>query len=543
MIQMFKGKRIGYLTMLIIFFNGVNALPQNIEPVTFDGVNAMWNEKVVDKYKQQNEGESLSRHFLYSNSIIKDSIQILVFSDNTERFDGVYIESRNLNTGELIWWNYFGESNKGRNEALADLHFDENGNIELLIFKDLESPSYPLGLSRLCQPLVRVLAFDSGVEISEKFEEFYEDSDSLYWYGGYTDLLKKEDGYVYSFVKVLGDQREFGSVHFDNEVKMVRKDTFYLPKDYKTYGLSKTRSLGVDKGFFSFRFSNERSLLDPQLDSLFDIFSLYIDFLDSRFNYSHSVDITEYIPYNWQVSTSYIINDEIVVTCRDSVDVFGVDEYWAVVFFDKEGNYLRTVDFGNTSMTSFYFAPILDESSYLFAILDIDVPTRKETMYFYQSDNQGNISFINSFGIEPDRRILIRELKVVDEKRINLLYWMTYYNDEDSRYYLDDYVLSSFALEDIGLVLSSTEETPQDQSYTTTISPNPSQGISTISMTEPFTGELTITDISGQQVLNVMLEDVLEYKLDIKTMLSQNYIITLIDDEGRVETLQWQVLL
>lgn len=526
------------LIAVLVYSNALSS--QSLGPVQFEGLTTLWNHEVIDSNRWDGIGDIPTSYFLTRKSINNESYIYTLFSDEYEYYDGFHIECRERSTGQLIWWDYQGDGNIGINIDPTELRFNENGDIEVICFRELYSP-LSAGIQRNCQPNVFIYDHLDGSILQDLYESTYDNVDSLYWFRSYTKIYSVDEGYMYLFYNKEGDERSYQKMYFDDELTFTRKDTFRLPIDYASFTYNTPKETIGSKSFVNFRYSSERTLLTPA-DSLFDIFSLYLDRFDSNFEYIESIDVADKVPYNWSFDFPFVFEDEIMIQCRDSVDIPGTQFYFAQVFFDNEGNYLRTVDFGNYDLDQYRMTQLPDKSGYLYITENTNYETGIRTIDFFRSDNAGALTKLSSFDLKPSYRMLLRGLDVLDENQVNLLYHNLYFDSLASRTYLDNHVWTSFSAADIGLELTSTEEVDHDLDIPYfTISPNPSSGISTITLSDRYTGYITISDIQGRELQRSYVHGVQEYMLSIPQGSSQTYLVTLEGADGKIRTEQWVV--
>ena len=139
-----------YVISTLLFLN-LTIYAQDISPIQFDGITPLWNRVVVDSFKWENEQISESVYLSTFRSISKENIIYTVFIDNTNNHDGIYIESRNRLSGEVIWWNYVGENNTGANIDATELLFDENGGYYLFL------GSYEIGSKQAISDIKKII--------------------------------------------------------------------------------------------------------------------------------------------------------------------------------------------------------------------------------------------------------------------------------------------------------------------------------------------------------------------------------------------------
>ena len=494
---------------------------------------------VRDSSKVDFLDHDLSSNLVWAATLIKDNDDIYSFyRDWQPSFGGTYIEKRNIVSGELLWWTNTGYNQDSIREAASTFHINEDNNLVVTYYNELLPYTGDYFIFK-CKPSVRIYDGQTGevLEYVTNDNIGLESKGMIDWYFSAADFFPTDEGYTR--VRVLRDLNEFDYQlkRFDKDLNLTQIDTVFLDRERSSYSrLSNTRKF--KDNFVMLRHSSEYTFLTPKVDSLFADYVAYLDIYNSNFEYDYSVDITGVVPYYWSFSRPRKVGDSFVLPTQDSVDV-NVQKYRAFSYFDQEGQLLKIDDFSNIKLSEMFIADIPGTNRVLYLAQRYEA--LKEFYWdFYISDASGNINKLETITPRPGNTFgSVSELAVTEDLEIFVKYTYHGYDNaiEGLQSGFSNYVLTAFNGADIGLIPVSTKDVQQDEmQHVFEVSPNPAISDAVLTFDKAVSGTLSIRSIDGRLHSSVAITQQQEYVLDVSSMVSGTYLVTLEGDDGVVDT-------
>ncbi len=501
--------------LFILFLLNASRISSQSEEIPFHGVIPSWDHVLLDSFDRDD------LRFFYYTSLVNDDHIIHLLGDDTEARDGYYVSSRHLDNGNLIWEQYYGLASEGIKETPSQMYIEANDELVITSFKDL-GISNATTYNRKSIPVIRYFNLSDGQLIDAFDSNACDTLSALY---SVSNIYAGSDGFNFLFVNGFLGAYVYDIARYDQDLECLGRDTMILERVYNSAGFEQPTRF--EDGYVNFRFSSGQTAQPPLVDSLLSLYDANLDFFDLDFTTVSSVNVSDYLPYYWS-SIMRIVGDNIAVICEDSIGINGVDPRRAIVYFDQEGSWLKTVDFGNMHLDNYQICSIDDNRNIYITPHYIEEDSIWETQ-IYIDDDQGN--WISLLPIKHDRNtILPRDIRVVNDDELVITYLEVLLNEEVNSYLARDLRTVKIDLEDLGFIPSTAENVNLPEVLS--ISPNPSNDYINLSSKKPLTGQLELRDIRGKLVRSVSLKSDYNYKMDIQDLEVQTYVLSFRSSDG-----------
>ncbi len=506
-----------YYYLLVLFLVINQKILSQSEEIPFHGVIPLWDHVLLDSFDRED------LRFFYYTSLAKDDQIIHLLGDDTEARDGYYVSSRNLDNGSLIWEQYYGLASEGIKETPSQMYIDANNELVITSFKDL-GISNATTYNRKSIPVVRYFNLSDGQLIDAFDSNACDTLSALY---SVSNIYAGSDGFNFLFVNGFFGDYLYDIARYNQDLECLGIDSMMLERVYNSAGFDQPTRF--EDGYVNFRFSSGQTAQPPLIDSLLSLYDATLDFFDLDFTTVSSVNVSDYLPYYWS-NTMRIVGDNIAVICEDSIGINGVDPRRAVVYFDHDGSWLKTVDFGSMHLDNYQICSIDDNRNLYITPHYAEEDSIWETQ-IYIDDYHGN--WISLLPIKhTNNTILPHDIRVENGTQLVITYLEVLLNEQGSGYLAGDLRMVKIDLEDLGFIPSTTEDVNLPEVLT--ISPNPGNDYIHISSKKPLTGQLELRDIRGQLIRNASLKSIYDYRIDIQNIASQTYILSLISADGKL---------
>ena len=508
---------------------------------TFEEAVADYSIIIRDSSKIDVSDHDMTSDLFWGGWMLPDGENVyLVFRDMLTTFGGTYIEKRNMNSGELIWWSTTGYARDSIREDVCTFYINADRELDVTYYGEIQYFPYPPFLGD-CQPLARVYDGETGeiINVVSNESNSIESDGLLDWKLTTRDLFRTETGY--SRIKLIPNQEpldyDFQIKKYDHNLDLVSIDTVYFDRDRRSYE-SRGRTIQLDDRFVKLRRSSEYSIDQPKEDGLFADYTAYFDFYSSDFEYEYSRDISGIVPYYWEFNSPRKMNDLILLSTRDSVDI-GVISYRAFTYFDKEGELVKIDNFSNIPTSAMYVANIPNTNQHIY-LSERFVQPREFYWDFYQSDGNGNITRLNT--ITPKNGDIygnVSDIMISEDLQVLVRYAYFGYDDivPGTNSGFSNYALTAIAASDIGLIPVSTKDVQQDEmQHVFEVSPNPAISHAVLTFDKAVSGTLSIRSIDGRLQSTSTISQQQEYILDVSAMPSGTYLVTFEDTNEVTDT-------
>lgn len=521
------------LLLIVILLSGLKGISQDhIRPILFNDITPLWQHLVVDSSRLDDEKLLGTKHLkaFAKPLILGDSIGYFIYVDQSEYLQGAYIEKVDLNNGIRLWSNVFNMSDSGKREFPVYISINDNGELEVLCMRNTLEDFYLLWSEG--QLAIRHYDIQNGQLLDHIYvdDNNLSESDKLHFFPGNIRFYPIGDKYIYftpyleplftSYFKV------FDSNAILQNSDSLKRDSFYISSETGPPYLTKEGKL------IYYRHSFKQWLLDSIKAENYDSMRFIVDYyefndgLDSLF----SIDLSDYFPYNWEISLTVEEDDFLRVLCKDSTN-FDRDRS-AFVFFDKEGEYIETLDFGGKSLNNKFIAKLPNSNNHLVFENHNDSGGENKSFDILISDGKGNLNKIKEISFTDNRGFDIKKIDIL-KNGIVLVSFKLYTPDPDHKGSSLNSIIevAAFKIEDLGIV-STIEEEPSNN-IALSIFPNPSKDKVMLRVSEILQGVITIYDYIGKKILVDHINSN-EKEIDIRNLPNGIYSISICTIKGDI---------
>lgn len=512
-----------YLAILIIFLTNIGYSQHKITPVrpyeklVINGLNPIWYETMYDSTfigGDTCDGYNLFERNFYIDLIYEDSFFYKISHKwGVMQANGTYIEKRNLNSGQLVWQNYYGLPVDDYQEFGRLMFLNKENNLEVI--SQLKPTGYADSTDLLFTYENTILT--SRIYNKENGNLLYysnpdiEDTtlfrtDFSIWINPNDFLSRLDDSlYYYEFQVILNNgwhlDHLFASIHWNmkkDDVRIKNIKAIDAPTQENVIRISDHEYLLVEKG----RDTGQVILL--YLDSNFnEVERQFSEFIGININSVrfHSFDpmnntilISYRHPSNWNDPTPY----DLILLSREGKILrrTTLDPYYTSKFALLSGNNHENITLIACGINS-------DENQRWYSYIDILDWSEDSTI------------ITNRFNIQDSLRI-IADLQVhnVRPNHVLLNWWeRSYYHDDNGLITFDVHSSAiSWAYFKTNDLIAKTKDIVNVLQCR--VFPNPAKEFINIEFEESVNGKLLIHDVSGRYITSIPIQN--EYKKEIE---------------------------
>lgn len=490
------------------------------EKIQLEGLNPNWYETFYDSTMIDDRLDGYS-HFRPASDFVPlihgDKI-FHAFSINTK--DGIvggYIECRNMKNGKMIWRDRFGLIDSGHVEIPRLMYIEEE---KLIVIGQIKRSSGSSGLLNMIVSNRTYNALD-GTLLSSKHGSF---DDST--------LLSTQDDISYATHTYFYKEKEHIRYIQPNstlELGKVMIKSYLLDKDGRAL---RNDSLLVNQLYVNIAKISDDTLLLVE----FDTASIWFRFvspelktyysLESKYTFDHLMVLIKLMDIS--------VHDRKVLFFNQRNNPFP-DINYEIYVFNLDGSIYDTYDLKNKYTTDFYPIDWASKKGLLmgFNFIKSTSRSKRSSIDIKKFENETEFSVVKSCeSIDSMRYATVFQIVPLGNGK-----YLSYFNEgalyvDTFNFITSDY--NAFALscmlldeKDLGIT-SSTNEPTSNAIDGLEFFPNPVTESLTIRFATPYSGSISISDISGR---TVMVRDVTdlseEVNIDMSYLASGMYIVRL----------------
>ena len=506
-------------------------LPKNkYEKLTFKNISPEWYEVCYDDLAKDGTTTDGYNNFLkilgLEPLIVGDKIY-QAFHSSLSAAKNSYIQCRSLSTGQLIWQTRYAYDDDETQEIARLLRMNQDGNLEVFGLKRIH-PNLPTdnGIYTLDNILTHRVYNSQNGDLISLFHRDLDDPDAFQmqhafnqWYD--FSFIFYEDTYL----QIIEDPRRFPGIVFQSS-----KIDF-------TGKLIEEPIIKVQP--FIARFSNiTRISKDTLLAIGYDYKSLSLYFRYMKPN----LEVIEDIIYPadstgfWNFELLGISKDKSKILMSNELSTTGSFPwpYLELYVFDRKGNVLKKASLPENKLAIFVLEWEDDNDFFIYSL------------YGARKQPEGGVkSSLDIIKVSETSSEVLKSITTVDSLKIVNLSGKIDFDDkryvisfEESAYYhtfgtsyewdVDARAQSMMLInkQDLGLLPSAVDD--GDFSVATIFFPNPITESLTIRFATPYSGSISISDISGRAVMVRDVTDLSEeVNIDMSYLASGIYIVRL----------------
>lgn len=516
--------------LILIFQNLIFNAQDHIKPINFDNYSPLWQHLVVDSTRLDDTINNGTKHLINwgKTLIVGDSIGYFVYIDQTKNLQGAYIEKINFKTGALLWHNVFNIETSGEREYPSSVYLNDNGNLEILCFRNIQESF--ISLWTKAQISIRKYNSNNGELLSHNYNHnnLTTDEELLFFPGKANIFPAPSKSYYYCTKDIGGSSTIYALKEFNQDANLIQIDSLERYTKYP-FGTSQSWIKYRRDTLIQARHMHMQNPLKPFIQENYDTFEFWVDLYSSTFDSLNSYNLSNDLPYNWSIILNYDKAGYLKIISQDSIYVD--NDYTAFVYFDMQGNYYETLDYGKNLPANILSAKLPNQDGFLLInrVIDSDI-NNKRIIEISKSDGQGNIELIKTLSFEGGRYFSIQALDILKNNTIllGLALWVP---DPDKAGTSISKILIIVAIDgnELGLVNTQNEITKIDDII---IYPNPAKDIITIEFPSIFSGSIDIIDILGSKIKTGFIKNQHKQNIDVSSIRSGVYFIRAKDEKN-----------
>lgn len=525
-----------FILTFILFFVQFGNAQNHLAPIVFNGLEPNWQSFIVDSTTLSDPKKLGINHLTTNFILVKESEEIayFIYWDFSDRFQGAFIQKRNVKTGEVFWTNLYNKSNSERHEFPRSARLDNDGNLVIVNLRN-NDPNYTpdTGIAwTKASPSYRVYNKNNGELINQHFsvEPINKDNEIIF-YTGFSNIMTVDQNMdiYYITTKYTNELFETSLKLYDEKCnyRNIINDTFLNFKsnfNYSNFDLLHSNKI------YTYKHVHEQN---PQLlykSENFNKYNYTSEIYSENYTNKSQFDLTGRFPYNWKINFSGDNGEEFWLICGDStnIDQFTSKSSKALVFINQEtGEVGEIIDFGNNKYERIY--AIKKPSSKSAIIITQDYIEKKDPITqeyiseitFWETDGIGNLKKLKSLKYSDSRTLTISSANLIGDNIVLGTYMRTYANPNLLTPTHQVKGLLGFDYD----FITSTEEI--DRTRRLNIYPNPTDGFIKINNLE-ISSKVNVYNLSG--VLIKSYTDITK-QINIHDLPSGIFILEILNEQ------------
>ncbi len=502
---------------------------EHVKPIHFDDIQPKWQHLVVDSSRLNDEIYKGTKHLrpFRKNIINGDTVGYFVYVDGSEHFQGAYIEKIDLTSGTVLWHNVFGLSDTGAREYPVYVYLNEKGKLEIISMRNIQKDF--VWIWGLGQISIRKYDIMTGELIEHLYnKDTLKNDEKLNFYPEQIRMYPLNGNYVYitpylpplftTYIKIFNSKTNLESID------SLKRDSLYIS------GSSYGPFLQNNETLIYSRHSFNQSVFEPIKDENYDSMRFFIDYYTLDFDFIKSIELSDYFPYNWQISLNQD-NDNLVFICKDSSSFFRT--YTAYVFFDDNGKYLETIDLKRKSDKNILIKKLPKQKGVL--VFETHNNSGEDNKYIdvFRSNGHGNLELLKKLTFKEKRIVNVNHISILKNNTIllELTLWVQDPDKPQGASLTKIIDLIAFDSEELGLVGTQEEPVKKERFF---IYPNPTKENIKIKVLSSFNGTIEIYDAQGRIVEIIKVENSNTKKIDVSGLSKGVYYIKAIDKNRKL---------
>jgi len=402
------------LLILFAMALSVKGLSQDhIKPIVFDNVSPHWQHLVVDSSRLDDEKFLGTKHLWSPTIFIKsgDTIAYYVYVDGSKDLQGGYIEKIDFRTGSVLWHSVFRMSDSGRREFPIYGYINADNELELLCMRNTQDDFFLIWSEG--HLAIRQYDLETGHQIAHIYRDdnYLSEDEKLAFFPGVSMFYPIGDKYVY-FTPYNGPLFTTYYKEFDLDANLLRSDSLKRDSFYFS-GSSRAPFFLRDGRLVYFRHSFNQSVFDTIKEENYDSMRFIVDYYEYNegLDSLYSLDLSDYLPYNWEINLLVEDDNSLRIICKDSASFYRTRS--ALVFFNEAGEHIETLDFGRKSLSNLYILKIPYENSSLVFENHNNSGSDNKSIDIWKSDGNGNLELIKKINFVDKRVFRISKVDIL----------------------------------------------------------------------------------------------------------------------------------
>jgi len=431
------------LNLIIFLLSCVSLYAQEyLRPLTFDGIQPSWQQFIIDSSTLNDPKKNGFDHLTTTFLLVEESGEIAYFIhwDFSERYQGAFIQKRNVTNGAVMWTSLYNLTNSERHEFPRSAYLDEDGNLVIVNLRN-NDPAFSTFVWFKASPAIRVYDGDNGQLLKYiHANEPINDDNQILFYTGLGNTMTKSFNNDFVFFEIKNNNgNSYSKVQTFNDIcsyQNTQSDTTINPFPYFNYSqLNILKSNQV----FTFRHNHSQRPQDLFENQNFNKYSYISDIYENNFLTKKSLDLTGVFPYNWQIEFNGDNGIEYWLLCGDSTytDKFTENSSKALVFVEINGTVKEIIDFGDNRYERIY--AIKEPNAVGAYIITQDYIQKLDTLtneyvseiIFWKSDGNGNLTKLHTLDYRDDRTLTISSASLLGKNMVLGTYMRKYENVSD----------------------------------------------------------------------------------------------------------------
>jgi hypothetical protein len=454
-----------------------------LRPLVLDGIQPSWQQFIVDSTTLSDPKKHGFDHLTTNFILVEESVDIAYFIhwDLSERYQGAFIQKRNVRTGNVLWTSLYNLTNSERHEFPRSAYLNDEGNLVIVNLRN-NDPEFSTFVWFKASPALRIYDKNNGqlLKYIHADEQITQENQILFYTGLRNIMFVSEDNkIIFIQSKSISDTTYTIQNTYDYNGKYITLDTILYKRPYKYYGAGGFNILSNGQ-ILSLLHSNNQNPQDVFKDENFNKYSSVSDIYDGNIRSKKSTDLTGVFPHNWKIEYSGDNGQEFWLLCGDSTNV---DKYTdksskALVFVSTDGTVREIIDFGDNKYERIYAVKENNtEGAYIVTqdyIQKLDPLTNEHVaeIIIWKSDGNGKLVKLHTINYRDDRTLTISSVSLIGKNMVLGTYMRKYENISDI---FPKYQMKGLIGYNIDLI-SKTNEIGQDGKILK-IFPNPTSNI------------------------------------------------------------------
>jgi Secretion system C-terminal sorting domain len=433
------------LNLIIFLLSCVSLYAQDyLRPLTFDGIQPSWQQFIIDSTTLNDPKKNGFDHLTTTFLLVEESDEIAYFIhwDFSERYQGAFIQKRNVTSGAVLWTSLYNLTNSERHEFPRSAYLDEDGNLVIVNLRN-NDPAFTTPVWYKASPAIRFYNKDNGqlLKYIHANEPITEDNEILFFTGLNTITIVSPNNMVNHIQlkpKPFSDTTYIIKKEYNHIGSFNRIDTSFHKRPYQYY-FDNGFTVLKNKKIFNLHHSHNQNYQTVYDGNNFNQYSLVVDIYDEDLMNKKSADLTDEFPYNWKINYSGDNGQEYWLLCGDSLDAdrFTEKSSKALVFVGMDGTVKEKIDFQDNKYERIYAIKETDVEGALIITQDyiqkLDSQTNEfiSEIIFWKSDGNGNLTKLHTLDYRDDRTLTISSASLLGKNMVLGTYMRKYENVSD----------------------------------------------------------------------------------------------------------------
>jgi len=510
-------------------------------PIEFIDYTPKWIHIPIDSTLIDNERYDGMNHFTSNDFPLpllleKDYMYItantIVKNENNQKNAGGLIEKIDVNTGQTVWSSYFDSRNNDRDEYIESIFYNENKDLEVITDRRIKNDKYwgndALGDTAVLSRWVfnkntgEILGhnyIDSKDTLAKTIKFSKHNRRLLYHQRNGNFQYFRTDGLDYS-LSILDENGRILKSKVTDTIKFEKYydfDSIYVPAFNRMKKINDDTLITLDLIYDRYK----REKFDRQTR---------INLYNKKLEITKSLSIDSLLPDRFDFLRIYTSNDKYFSLFGRFKEYYVKRDTLFYRFFDYDGNLIRHfTSIYNNENVFFKYTYLEIEKEFLIVALD-----RYFTkLIFLKPKEDGTFEFVKEFYFKDNGRAFIPRL-IMQLKNGDILM-----KGKNSNKVADITKLQQWnnwvciSAKDLGLkstsIVEAIKDLPEIKIY-----PNPTKDILNIEFQDSFEGNVEVKNELGQSILKKKIEEVINLKLDVSSLISGIYFIEIHDFNGQL---------